>query len=243
MASVASELSGGNDKNFSANGFFNHMFTINEDNKANILNMIQYIIIGIVPIVILLKLIKYYIPEEDFTKSSPELILECSIQLFSIFFGIWFIDRFIRFFPTYSNLEYHRFNEINFILPIILVLLTMQTKLGSKINILAERLSNLWNGKIEPMENTSNKENKINTIQPIVRNNHQSSRADTLNSNNMQAGTITQNVSNINSLPNMMHNQESMQNMTQQQNLALMQEEFEPMAANMAGGSAFGSSW
>ena len=56
MASVASELSGGNDKNFSANGFFNHMFTINEDNKANILNMIQYIIIGIVPIIVLLKL-------------------------------------------------------------------------------------------------------------------------------------------------------------------------------------------
>ena len=104
-------------------------------------------------------------------------------------------------------------------------------------------MSNLWNGKQELSENTTNKENKVNTLQPIVRNNHQSSRADTLNSNNMQAGTITQNVSNINSLPNMMHNQENMQNMTQQQNLALMQEEFEPMAANMAGGSAFGSSW
>ena len=51
MASVASELTGGNEKNFSASGFFNHMFTINEDNKANILNMVQYIIIGIVPIV------------------------------------------------------------------------------------------------------------------------------------------------------------------------------------------------
>ena len=240
MASLASELTGGNDKTFSANGFFNHMFTINEDNKANILNMVQYIIIGIIPIVIILKLIKYYIPEEDFTKSSPELILECSIQLFSIFFGIWFIDRFIRFFPTYSKLEYHRFNEINFILPIILVLITMQTKLGSKINILAERLSNLWNGKQELIEN---KENKINTIQPIV-GKHQYSRADELNGN-MQAGTITHNssTSNINSLPNMFHNQETTQNMTQQQNLALMNDEIEPMAANINGGSAFGSSW
>ena len=244
MATIASELTGGNNTNFSANGFFTHMFTINEDNKANILNMVQYIIIGIIPIVILLKLIKYYIPEEDFTKSSPELILECSIQLFSIFFGIWFIDRFIRFFPTYSNLEYHRFNEINFILPIILVLITMQTKLGSKINILAERFYNLWNGKHDFRENMTNKDkknNNVNTIQPIVGNNHQSSRADELNNNNMQQGTISS--SNINSLPNMMHNQENMQNMTQQQNLALMQEEFEPMAANMSGGSAFGSSW
>ena len=229
MASVASELTGGNDNNFSASGFLNHMFTFNDDNKANILNMIQYIIIGIIPIVILLKMIKYYIPEEDFTKSSPELILECGIQLFSIFFSIWFIDRF---------------NEINFILPIILVLITMQTKLGSKINILAERLSDIWNGKQELTENMANKENKVNTIQPIVRKErHQSSRADILNNNNMQAGTVTNNVSNISSLPNMMHNQENMQNMTQQQNLALMQEEFEPMAANMAGGSTFGSSW
>ena len=244
MASVASELTGGNDNKFSASGFLNHMFTFNDDNKANILNMIQYIIIGIIPIVILLKMIKYYIPEEDFTKSSPELILECGIQLFSIFFSIWFIDRFIRFFPTYSNLEYHRFNEINFILPIILVLITMQTKLGSKINILAERLNDIWNGKQELTENMANKENKVNTIQPIVRKErHQSSRADILNNNNMQAGTVTNNVSNISSLPNMMHNQENMQNMTQQQNLALMQEEFEPMAANMAGGSTFGSSW
>ena len=41
-----------------------------------------------------------------------EISLEVAIQLFSIFFSIWFIDRVIRYIPTYSGVAYHKFNEL-----------------------------------------------------------------------------------------------------------------------------------
>ena len=46
----------------------------------------------------------------------------------------------VRYVPTYSGINYHKFNEINFILPLLIILVTMQTKLGAKINILADRV-------------------------------------------------------------------------------------------------------
>ena len=46
-------------------------------------------------------------------------------------------------------MNYHIFNETNFIIPILIILVTMQTKLGSKINILTDRLLEMWNGKIK----------------------------------------------------------------------------------------------
>ena len=60
----------------SPSGFFNYVFNFDSDNKAILLNMFQYIIIALIPVIVLLKLIKEYIPEDDDKKESIELILE-----------------------------------------------------------------------------------------------------------------------------------------------------------------------
>ena len=158
--------------------YFNHVFNFDDDNKGNMLNMMQYILLGIIPIILTLKAIKQFIPEEDDSKGTIEISMEVAIQLFSIFFAIWFIDKIIRYIPTYSGINYHKFNETNFILPILIILITMQTKLGAKINILINRVIDMWNGNQHTEQMKNNENVKVN--QPIVNSGHQNSRADIL---------------------------------------------------------------
>ena len=251
MAGASDLMDGGTTNKLSASGFLNHIFNFDDDNKANMLNMIQYLLIGIIPVVIVLKTIKNYVPEEDDTKSAIELGLEVSIQLFAIFFSIWFIDKIIRYFPTYSGVGYHKFNETNFILPLLIILVTMQTKLGAKINILFDKFMDLWNGSQSPhVGNTIHGNVKVS--QPIVTPGiHQISRADGLDNSILQPPTQQlppqQNVSMIDALPNMMQqNGGGASGLSNFQNQAIQNsfmETMEPMAANGALGGAFGASF
>ena len=50
-------LTGGEGK-ISPSGFFNHVLSFDSDNKAALLNLVQYIVLAIVPVIIILKLIK-----------------------------------------------------------------------------------------------------------------------------------------------------------------------------------------
>ena len=240
-------LEGGSSNKLSPGEFFNHVFNFDSDNKANMLNLVQYILIGIIPIVLTLKAIKIYIPEEDDTKQTLEISLEVVIQLVSIFFAIWFIDRIIRYFPTYSGVAYHKFNEVNFVLPLLIILVTMQTKLGAKINILVERALNIWNGG--PHVGNSNQGN-VKVSQPIVTPGiHQVSRADNLD-NTLITPPVQQlpaqnNISMIDALPNMA-NTGGNAGLSSFQNQAIQNsfmEAMEPMVANGALGGAFGSSF
>ena len=233
----------------SASGFFNYVFNFDNDNKSNMLNMTQYILIGLIPIILTLKGIKHNIPEEDDTKPTPEIAIEVALQLIIIFFSIWIIDRVIRYIPTYSGVNYHKFNEINFILPVLIILVTMQTKLGAKINILAERSMDLWNGNgTMSMGNTAHSAVKVS--QPIVTPGiHQMSRADTLDNTIIPppAQQMPQNnVSMIDALPNLMQNGNNGNGLSNFQSQAIQNsfmESMEPMAANGAIGGAFGSSF
>jgi len=222
-------------KNININGFINHVFNFDSENKANMFNLVQYIAIGIIPITIILKLIKNYIPEEDDRKHCVEIILEIFIQLLAIFFSIWFIDKFIRFWPTFSKVNYHKFNELNLVLPLLIILITMQTKLGAKINILWQRLLDLWSGKIQlPPQNNNN----VSVSQPIITPGvNQPSRADNLDNSNPPTQNNNQ-MSNIDSLPNILS-----QNNNNQPNMVNAFDQFEPMAANGALGGSFGSNF
>ena len=228
----------------SPSGFFNYVFNFDSDNKAILLNMFQYIIIALIPVIVLLKLIKEYIPEDDDKKESIELVIEIVIQLGVLFIAMYLIDKIIRYFPTYSNVPYTKFNEISFIIPTLVLIMTMQTKLGSKINILYDRILEMWNGKTQLKG--GNTQGNIRVTQPIVMQGHQVSRADTLD-NTIMAPRANQlpaqnNISLIDSLPNMMNGGggNNMQNQAMQN--AFM-DSMEPMAANGALGGAFGSSF
>ena len=68
----------------SSKNFFKHVFNFNDDSKSDILNIIQYALIAILPIIILNKSISKYIPEVDEKKASLEISVEVILQILII---------------------------------------------------------------------------------------------------------------------------------------------------------------
>lgn len=126
--------------------FFSHVFSTTEEGKAELLNVSQYAILGLIPIFALNKLIQRFVPEADLEKSSLELLIEILIQVLVIFLGIILIHRIITYIPTYSGFKYENLTLINAILPFLVIVLSIQSKLGLKTNILYDRFLELWNG-------------------------------------------------------------------------------------------------
>ena len=219
-------------------GFFKYVFNFDETNKGILTNMFQYGFIAVPLVILVLKLMNYYTPEEDDTKGTLEIMLEIIISISVILLSIWFINKIIRFVPTISKMDYPLFNEVNFILPLFIVLFTMQTKLGAKINILVERLVDLYDGKTNLKDDKKKKDYK--TSQPISQApGHQPSQSDFVNHqapNNQMANQIhSQNIPA--SMPTKQA-EPTFNNAYQGQNA--MGGGFEPLAANEMGGM-FGS--
>jgi len=231
--------------------FFKHVFNFDSDSKAEILNIIQYAILAIIPVVILNKSMSKYIPEADEQKGSLEVSAEILIQIIVMFIGLLIVHRIVTYVPTYSGEKYPEFNIIFIILAVLLITLSLQTKLGEKVSILVERIVELWEGKSDKKDK-KNKKNTIansNTNTPSISQNTLITNTQSSSSSSYNDGT------SINSLP--INNTGSTQplpnynNMYQQDNTPLVNAStpgqtegfYEPMAANSVLGGGFGSSW
>jgi hypothetical protein len=155
--------------------FLSHVFSTTEEGKAELLNVVQYACLGIIPVVALNKGIQRFIPEADPEKSSLEITIEVFLQIIIMFCGVVFIHRIISYFPTYSGFKYEHLTVTNVILAFLIIVLSIQTKMGLKVNILAERLDELWNGSSQE---------KKQSRQPYS--NHTISQSDYMNHNMMQ---------------------------------------------------------
>tara|TARA_Y100001980_G_C14529614_1_gene305431 strand:+ start:31 stop:726 length:696 start_codon:yes stop_codon:yes gene_type:complete len=215
-------------------GFLNYVFNFDDKNKEMLLNMFQYAFVSLPLIIIVLKVINHFSPEENDEKGNLEIIFEVLISLVSILLAIWFINKIVNYIPTYSKIAYSEFNEISFMLPFLILLFTMQTKIGKKINILLERLIDLYEGRVNLKENQKNKD--IKTSQPISQPPvHQNSQADQLI--NSQSFNTNQQFNNqiSNQQPEINFN-----NMYAGPNNQLIDAQ-EPMAANESLGGMFGT--
>jgi len=164
--------------------FLSHVFSTTEEGKAEILNVVQYSVMGVIPIVILNKLIQRFIPEADLDKSTLELLAEIFIQLIVMFCGIIVIHRTITYVPSYSGFKYESLTLTNVILAFLILVLSIQTKLGIKVNILVDRLSDLWNG-------SSSSDKKANVKKNVrVNDTHMPSQADYLDNSQVQNSTF-----------------------------------------------------
>lgn len=146
--------------------FMKHVFRFDQETKFDLTNICQYSLLAAIPIVALNKLMKHYIPEADETKGSIEILFEIIGQLIILFIGLFYIHRIVTYFPTYSGEEYQPITLLNVVLIALTILLSIQTKLGEKSNILVERFVNIWEGHTTIKEN--NKNSKIRVTQPIV---------------------------------------------------------------------------
>lgn len=127
--------------------FFKHVFNFDDDSKSEILNILQYSIIALIPVIILNKTMQKYVPEADEKKSSLEVTAEVLIQIIVMFIGLLIIHRIVTYIPTYSGAKYPDFHIVYIILAILMITMSLQTKLGEKVSILVDRIMELWNGK------------------------------------------------------------------------------------------------
>ena len=57
-------------------GFFKHVFNFNDDSKNDIINIVQYAAIALLPVIILNKAMQRFVPEADDDKGNVELLAE-----------------------------------------------------------------------------------------------------------------------------------------------------------------------
>jgi hypothetical protein len=222
-------------------GFFKHVFNFNQESKSEMLNIVQYAVLALIPIIILNKLTQRFIPEADDEKGSIEILAEVLAQVISLFLLILIIHRIVTYIPTYSGEKYADFSVTNIILAVLVIILSLQTKLGEKVSILVDRLMDLWNG---PKDTKNGKKGNVKVSQPISQN--QMAMNQSLNSTGLSMGTTS-----INSLPSNPPVQVTpdFNQMYQQEPTPLVgaatpgMESMEPMAANAGIGGAFGSAF
>jgi hypothetical protein len=217
--------------------FFSHVFSTTEEGKAEILNVVQYSTLGVIPVVLLNKLIQRFIPDADPEKSSLEIVVEILLQLIMMFVGIVVIHRIVTFLPTYSGFTYDNLALTNVVLAFLIVVLSIQTKMGIKVNILVDRIGELWNGPSEDAKSNVKKNVRVSQGGSM----HTSSQADYLDNNQVQIGTFPP-APVATARPRVAENYDNMMHTSGGQSVANYPE-FSPgpVAANGLLGGAFGS--
>ena len=172
------------------NGFVNHVFNFDNDTKCELMNLLQYVVLAIIPISLYNYVVDSVIPEVDESKSNLEILAEIVGQLSLLVVGLFFIDRLITYVPTYSGRAFGNMNLFSVLLVMLVMAYESHTKVGEKSKILLNRLKELWEGKKDG-EKDGKKDKKdvsvVKVTQPISRAGmptHQPSRADYLNSHN-----------------------------------------------------------
>lgn len=226
--------------------FFKHVFNMNEDSKSDMMNIVQYAVLSVIPVVVLNKTMSKYISEADESKGSVEIGAEVVLQVIVMFIGLLFIHRINTFIPTFSGEKYPEFNIVYIILAVLMITLSLQTKLGEKVSILSERVLQLWEGRegltSQPAKSGNN---NVKVSQPLAQQ-HQAPQV------HVCADNMAMNSTPISQLPvNPMNTPPTTQTTTiannmmannMQSNQMPMQEAFEPIAAN-DGGTGMFSSW
>ena len=238
-------------------GFFKHVFNFDSDSKAEMLNIIQYAILALIPIIILNKLMQKYIPEADEEKGSLEISVEVLLQVIIIVLGIFFVDRLVTYVPTYSGIKYLDFSVTTVVIATLLILLSLQTKLGEKVSLLFDRVMELWNGPSDKDDKKKKGKGKgsVKVSQPISGQGQQQMQQQPSPDQSAQLQSLYGGSTPINQLPTSSTTSQQLPNyneMYSQSDQNPLQNAATPggfgesmiMAANEAlGGSAFGSNF
>ena len=190
--------------NISNNNFIKHVTRFDAETKSELSNLLQYLIIIIIPIYILNRFINGVIPIFDDKKGNIELLGEVIMQVISLLLGIYIIHRIVLYIPTFSG---NNLGDVNFMNVVLIIVFSgLNSENGKKINHVYNRLSAVWNGN-KPKEDKKdpNDNSVVKVSQPIAGNpmqapqpTHQASRADYANTHQqMGTGALSQVVQQI----------------------------------------------
>jgi len=156
--------------------FTEHVLNFDDSTKSELMNIGQYTVIALVPVLMLNKLIQVYSPEADDSKHSAEIALEVISQTIVLFLGMFFIHRLVTFVPTYSGAEYKELNILSPALAFLVIVLSIQSRIGEKMNILYDRFMELLGyseapqtpvRKTQPIQGTPMQHEPIHSQPPV----------------------------------------------------------------------------
>lgn len=119
--------------------FVNYMFSMSDGEKVELINMFQYIILAIIPVIIIVRLIQNYVPPLNNKKATIEILIELIVQLVVLFALFFFVHKLIAFIPTYTKQQYQNVQFLPLVLPLLFVLFTMDKNVGEKAQLLLKR--------------------------------------------------------------------------------------------------------
>ena len=224
-------------------GFFKYLFKFDDDIKGELLNISQYSLLSFIPVIILNKAMQRFVPEADEEKGSLEILAEVIIQIIVMFIFIFYINRIVMYVPAYSGIKYPDFNVIYIILAVLVITMSLQTKLGEKVSILFDRVSELWDGTDKKEKAKGKKGKGKGTVKVSQTISGQQPNTNTEAMGNSLYGDMSQGTTSISQLPEyqqQQHPQQQQQQMGQlgQDNGGMI------MAANeVLGGSGFGTTF
>lgn len=173
-------------------GFVQNVFNFDEEHRGEMLNILQYTFLSIIPLVLIIKFIEKIIPEADNQKGSIEITGEILAEITIFFMGFYFTNKMIMYIKPYSEIEYPKIviQSLGF----LFLTLSMNTKISNKVNILIDRLNTAWNGG----SSTTDKKGKktvVKVSQPI-------SNTNNMNQPQQPQQQMYSDTSLINNLPN-----------------------------------------
>jgi hypothetical protein len=123
-------------------GFFSYVFKLSKFKQEDLLNVIQYTALSILPIMLFLYYTKKYFPSATHEDSSLYLFTLTFVELIFMIVGIFFIDRIINFIPTFSGKYYEVINLTNVILIFVIFMLISRAGFRERTSILLYRFDN-----------------------------------------------------------------------------------------------------
>ena len=154
--------------------FIKHVFNFDQDSKGEMMNIIQYCILAMIPIALLASVIDYMFPKIDKTKGSLELVVEALGQLCVTFMVLVFFHRIMTYFSTWSGLEHTPLNFPSLIILFLLLAMSWrQGKVGKKLHAVSKRVltfprDNYWDPDTKKHHSKKNG-NVVKVTQPLSR--------------------------------------------------------------------------
>lgn len=142
------EQIGGGENNKS---FIDYITSFSSSEKAQMMNIVQYCGILVIPLLAVLKMMKIYMPINNPLKPTSELVFEVIVQLIVILVSFFFIHKFVLYFPTYSEVKYENFSLLSGMLPLLFLMFTLDTKISEKLNVLFDRFLGMLGLIKEPL--------------------------------------------------------------------------------------------
>ncbi len=196
---------------FTNSGFLKHVTRFDSETKSELSNLIQYLVIVIIPVFVLNKMISNVIPEFDEKKGNIELLGEVIAQSICLILGIYIIHRIVTYLPTFSGDNLAELNLMNVVL--LIVFFSMNSDTGKKINQVYTRAMKSWNGEEEapvvknkdgsvvkvsqPIAGKQGMQNQMQQAQPT----HQASRADYVGTHNQMLPPANNVVQQVHTAP------------------------------------------